>query len=97
MKLETETRASLQSLLREKKALSTKIAHLKGEVRIFQERRDDISKILSTQEEALNNRLATALTRLKDRKPELFNISPKELIGKLAGAITAAFLEWLIS
>jgi len=60
-------------------------------------RRDDIHKILRTEEEALNKRLTMALTRLKDQRPELFNISPQEQIGKQVGTLTAAFLEWLVS
>ena len=97
MKLETDTRASLQSLLHEKKTLNTQLSNLRREVETMKARHTVISKILGTQEEALNKRLTTALTRLKDRKPELFNISSQEQIGKLAGNLTFAFLKWLVS
>ena len=96
MKLQADTKASLLSLLKEKKNLSTKVAFLKSEVRTLQERRDDISKILGTGEEALNKKLTTALTRLKDRKPELFNISGAEQIGKLVGELIVYSLRWLV-
>ena len=97
MKLQAETKTSLQSLLRKKKALSTKVMYLKSEVRTLQERREDISKILGTEEEALTERLTTALTRLKDERPELYQITGAEQIGKLAGTLTAAFIKWLFS
>ena len=97
MKLQSETRDSLKSLLQKKKTLNTQVFSLQRQIETMQIRRDDISKILGTKEEALNERLTKALSRLKDQRPELFNISPQEQIGKLAGAITASFLEWLIS
>lgn len=97
MKLETDTRASLQSLLKEKKTLNKQASNLRREVETMKSRHIIISKILDTQEEVLNQRLTTALTRLKDRRPELFTISPQEQIGKLTGVLITAFIKWLVS
>jgi hypothetical protein len=53
--------------------------------------------VLRVQEQILNKRLQTALTRLKDIKPELFHITAEEQLGKLAGELTGAFIKWLIA
>jgi len=104
LKLEADTRETLQSLLRERKALSKKItgldwsrAQLSSEIKSLQDKKDNISELLRIDEEALKERLKTALTELKHQKPELFHISGAEQIGKIAGYLTGAFIKWLVS
>ena len=104
LKLEADTRETLQSLLQEKDMLSKEIASLNrtrstlsSEISSQQGRREKISGLLSLDEDALNDRLIKALTRLKDQKPELFYISGEEQIGKLAGQLTVTFIKWLFS
>ena len=82
MKLQADTKASLQSLLQEKKTLQTQVSNLRREAETMQARRTVISKILGSQEEVQNKRLTTALTRMKDRKPELFNITDRSKTGR---------------
>ena len=50
---------------------------------------------MRVEEQVLNNRLHTALIRLKDEKPDLFRITIEEQIGKIAGELSGIFIKWL--
>jgi len=104
LKLEADTRDTIQSLLQERDALKKEItdhkrtsSELSYEIKTLQQRKEDLSKAISIDEETLNNKLIPALARLKDQKPELFNITLEEQIGKIAGILTAELIKWAIS
>ena len=96
-KLKINTTRTLQTLLQKERELSTKISSLQKEVETLATRREKIQLVLRVQEQIFNKRLQTALTRLKDIKPELFHITAEEQLEKLVGELTGAFLKWLIA
>ena len=96
-KLKTDTKKTLQTLLQNEKELKAQLSHLQREVKALTTRRDKIQTILRTEEQTFNQRLQTALIRLKENKPELFRINIEEQLGKLAGELTGTFLKWIIS
>ena len=104
LKLEADTRDTIQTLIQERDALKKKITQhkhtrsdLSYEIKSLQKRKEDLSKTIAIDEETLNNKLVLALARLKDQKPDLFYISGAEQLGKLAGTLAGAFLQWLFS
>ena len=96
-KLKTETTKNIQTLLHQERELNTQISRLQKEVEILATRREKIQLVLRVQEQILNKKLQKALTRLKDTKPELFQISAQEQLGKLAGELSKVFIKWLIA
>ena len=63
----------------------------------MERRHKNVSKALQVDEARLKERLTIALTKMKDEKPELFQITLEEQIGKLAGEIILTFLKWIVS
>jgi len=96
-KLKTDTTKTLQTLIQDERELKVQTSRLQREVDTLTTRRNQIRSVLRIEEQALNQRLQTALTRLKDQKPELFHITIEEQMEKLAGELTTAFLKWLTS
>ena len=96
-KLKTQAKKTLQTLLQKEKELTNRTSRLQREVDILTTRQDEIRSVLRINEQALNQRLQTALTRLKDHKPELFHITAEEQLVKLAGELSGYFIKWLIS
>jgi hypothetical protein len=63
----------------------------------MQSRQTDLSKTLQADEATLQRKLVVTLSKMKDEKPELFNIILEEKIGKIAAEITVNFLRWIVS
>jgi len=96
-KIKTNTTKSLQILLQNDRELKAQASRLQSEIETLTTRRDKVLSVLRTGEQALNQRLQIALIRLKDEKPELFEISLQEQIGKIAAEFTIDFLKWIVS
>ena len=96
-RMKAETTKSLQTLQHDEKQLSRRVSNLQMELVSLEARRKNIQKVIRTEEGTLNQRLQSALTKLKEVKPELFQITVEEQIGKIVGELTGAFLKWLIS
>ena len=96
-KLKIHTRKILRELLQRERELKSQISRLQREVEALTTRRDEIRSVLRIENQTLDQRLQTALTRLKDHKPELFRITIEDQIGKLAGELTGALIKWLIT
>jgi len=77
--------------------LNKKVQGLRWELSSLQTRKEQVSKALHIEKQALNQRLYKALTRLKDQKPELFHISVEEQIAKITVQLAGSFLRWLVS
>jgi len=92
----TDVTKTLQSLLQNVRELKAQASRLQREIDTLTTRRDEIQSVLGIEEQTLNQILQTTLTRLKDKKPELFRITIEEQLGKLAGELTGTFLKWLI-
>jgi len=96
-RMKAETTKSLQTLQHDEKQLSRRVSNLQMELVSLEARRKNIQKVIRTEEGTLNQRLQSALIKLKEVKPELFQITVEEQIGKIVGELTGAFLKWLIS
>ena len=66
------------------------------ELRHLEKRRNQTQQALEAEGFQLNKKLETELTRLKDRKPELFTITAEDQIQKLTAQIEVSFVKWLI-
>jgi hypothetical protein len=100
MKLKTNTQNQLQSLLRHKAELEKKEKELtqtqnkiSWQIDSLQRRREEIQTQIKLDQQTLEQKLQTALTELKTKKPELFYIAESEQIAKLATHI----IQWLLS
>lgn len=97
IKLKTTTRETIHSLRQDIQHLKQEKTGLLLDVTSIQRRHQNISKALQTDQATLQYRLTTTLSKIKDEKPELFNITLEEQIGKLAGEMATTFLRWIIS
>ena len=97
MKLKTTTKETINSLRHEIKQLKQEKTGLLRDISSMKSRRTDISKALKTDEATLQQRLVVTLSKMKDEKPELFNITLEEQIGKIAAEVTTTFLRWIVS
>ena len=97
MKLKTTIKETAKSLRQDIRQLKHTKARLTQNVASMERRHREVSKSLQVDEARLKERLTIALTKMKDQKPELFQITLEEQIGKLAGEITLTFLKWIVS
>ena len=97
MKLKTTTKKTISSLRHEIQQLKQEKTGLLRDISSMHRRRTDISKALQADEATIQQRLTSTLTKMKDEKPELFNITLEEQIGKLTGEIAVNFLKWIVS
>ena len=100
LKLKTNTRNQLQSLLQEKTELEKKVQELRRsraqetlQLDSWQTKRREARAYLGLDLLTLQQKLQTTLIRLKNEKPELFYITGTEQIAKL----TTNILQWLLS
>jgi DNA-binding CsgD family transcriptional regulator len=96
-KLKTETKQTIESLKRDRRTLNKKVRELRWEVSSLQTRKEEVSKALHIEELTLYQRLYTALQRMKDQKPELFQITIEEQIAKITVLLGSSFVKWLFS
>ena len=94
--MKSDRKKSLTQLNRDKISLSEKVNRLRWELHTLQSRKKEISKALQIDETTLNTRLQTALRKLKDTKPDLFQITLEEQIGKLAVELTGSFIRYIM-
>lgn len=100
LKLKTNTKNQLRSLLQEKNDLTNKVQELRqtqkqlsSQLDSLQKRRQEAQMRLEIDQHAQEQNLQIALIKLKIKKPELFYITGAEQISKLA----ANFMQWLFS
>ena len=88
---------SLETLRLDEKTLTIKVTRLRREIQTLETRRHTVQQALNTDEQTLDTKLQTALYKMKDQKPELFNITLEEQIVKMAAEISVNFLKWIVS
>jgi transposase len=100
LKLKTNMRNQLQSLLRENAELERKVQELRRsqaqetlQLSSLQNKRQETRAYLELDQQMLQQKLQTALIELKTKKPELFYITETEQIEKIATHI----IQWLLS
>ena len=84
MKLKTTTKETINSMSKDVRQLKQEKTGLQRDISIMTKRRTDLSKALQTDKATLQQRLVVALSKMKDEKPELFNITLEEQIRKIA-------------
>jgi len=97
MNLKRATKESLQSLTKERKALAKNVSDLRIEIASHQAKKQDISKALGIEQQALETKLESTLRKLKHEKPELFEISVRDQIVKLTGQLIGSYIKYLIT
>jgi IS30 family transposase len=90
LKMKSNQKESLKQLSKDQQQLSEKVNRLKWDFQLLQSRKRTIEKTLQIDEATLNTRLQTALRKLKDTRPELFQITIEEQIGKLTVELARA-------
>ena len=96
MKMKTSRRESINQLSAKRQALSQQVYRVRGELWRLESRAGDINKALKVNEATLNTRLKTALRKLKNTRPDLFEISLEEQLGKMVVELTATLIRYLI-
>ena len=96
-KLKTKTKKTLEALRKDEKNLTRRVTKLNLDIQTLTLRRQDLQKAINTDEQALETKLQHTLYRMRDEKPELFNITLEDQIVKMASEITGSFLKWILS
>jgi hypothetical protein len=96
MKMKTSRRESIKQLSSKRQDLSQQVYHVGGELWRLESRKRDIDKALKVDEATLNTRLKTALRKLKNTRPDLFEITLEEQLGKIAAELTGTLIRYLI-
>lgn len=96
LKMKSGTRKSLKQLRKDQRVLGEKVNRFKWDIHSLNSKKKDIEKALQIDEATLNTRLQSALRRLKDERPDLFQITLEEQLGKIAAALTGSFIRYLI-
>ena len=96
MKMKTRRRESIKQLSAKRQDLSQQVYRVGGELWRLESRAVDIEKALKVDEATLNTRLKTALRKLKDTRPDLFEITLEEQLGKIAAELTGTLIRYLI-
>jgi hypothetical protein len=78
------------------------IKQLKQQTRELEQKRRKLEQRITLlmknhriEEDRFRHRLEAELTRLKDKKPELFHITEQEQIAKLTVQLGISFIRWL--
>ena len=96
VKMKTSRRESIKQLSAKRQDLSQQVYRVGGELWRLESRAVDIEKALKVDEATLNTRLKTALRKLKDTRPDLFEITFEEQLGKIAAELTGTLIRYLI-
>ena len=86
----------MNQLSAKRQALSQQVYRVGGELWRLESRKGDIDKALKVDEATLNTRLMTALRKLKDTRPDLFEITLEEQLGKMTAELTGTLIRYLI-
>ena len=79
------------------KALTRRVTQLQLDIQTLKTRSQTIQQALNIEEQALDTKLQRALSKMRNEKPELFNITLEEQLVKIAAELTGAFIRNLIS
>ena len=96
VKMKTSRRESIKQLSAKRQDLSQQVYRVGGELWRLESRAVDIEKALKVDEATLNTRLKTALRKLKNTRPDLFEITLEEQLGKIAAELTGTLIRYLI-
>ena len=96
LKIKTNQKQSLKQLNSDRRLLNEKVNRLRWDLQSLQSRKRDLENALEIDEATLNTRLQTALRKLKDTRPDLFQITLEEQIGKLAVELTGSFIRYIM-
>jgi hypothetical protein len=96
MKMKTNTKETLTQLTKEHRELKEKINQLRLDTYTLNTRKKELQQAIQVNEQTLNKRLQTTLNKLKDQRPNLFEISLEEQIAKLSIEIAGSFLRYLL-
>ena len=97
LKLMAKTHRSLETLRQDEVTLNKHVIQLRRNIQTLDLRRQEVRKVLNTEERALDTKLQTALYKMKDLKPELFNITLEDQIAKMTVELTKTFLKLIVS
>ncbi len=97
MNLKAKTHQSLKTLKQDQESFTKKHTKLRRDIKTLEARRQTVQQALNIEEQALNIKLQRALYKMKDEKPELFQITLEEQIGKMAAEVSVNLLRWLTS
>ena len=87
---------SINELRENKQTLQKQTKQLEKELKQLTKRRAQIYQALQVEETQFNKKIEKELTKLKDRKPELFTITFEEQMAKLTSQLAVSFVKWLI-
>ena len=94
--IQTKQTQTIQQLKQEKQKFADQTQETKKQIRQLEAQRAQVIQALAIEETILNKRLETALSRLKDKKPELFTINLQDQVNKLTVELASSFIRWLI-
>jgi hypothetical protein len=95
MKLHAKQKESVKQLRETRLKLNQDSKRLKVELHSLQSRKQSLEKAIQLDEAILETRLQSALRKLKNTRPDLFQITLEEQLGKIAAELTGSLIRYL--
>ena len=93
--IKTKETTFIQLLRQEKQKLTQKNRELEKQMKQLEARRDQVGQALRIEETQLTKKIKTELIQLKNKRPELFEITDQEQLAKLTTQLGISFLRWV--
>ncbi|TFH14063.1 hypothetical protein E4H04_10915 [Candidatus Bathyarchaeota archaeon] len=94
--IKTSETQTIQQLHQEKHNLTQQTQELEQRLNQLDRKRNQLKTALQTEDQELKNKLEAELIQLKNKKPELFQITGEEQLAKLTAQLATSFIRWLI-
>ena len=93
--IKTKETTSVQLLRQEKQKLTRKNREIEKQMKQLEAIRDQVGQALRIEETQLTKKIKTELIQLKNKRPELFEITDQEQLAKLTTQLGISFLRWV--
>ena len=84
-----------KQLKQEKQKLNQLIRELEKQIKQLEARRNQVGQALRIEETQLTQKIETELIQLKNKRPELFEITGQEQLAKLTTQLGLSLIRWV--
>ena len=93
--IKTKETINIEQLKQEKQKLTQQTKEIEKQMRQLETRRDQVRQALRIEETQLTQKIQTELIQLKNKRPELFEITGQEQLAKLTTQLGISIIRWV--
>ena len=93
--IKTKETINIEQLKQEKQKLTRQTQELEKQMKQLEARRNQIRQALRIEETQLTQKIQTELIQLKNKRPELFEITGQEQLAKLTTQLGLSLIRWV--